>query len=1375
MRRVLKGGSHRAILIAALAGALAGARDAGAAPPTPAQVAALGELEREAAVYEGAARDYRGVLTRIVQHHYEDRRRPRAGRRSTPRSPSRRRACTTPARRRSAGSRPSSPPTAARTRTPRARPTPCSAWPPSTRSAPAPTEGDAERGSAAGLEAGDRALQAHHPRVPRSTASSAGIYYYLGHAYNDSSRLPEAQQVWRSLVCHNQYTYPTRRRQGSRQGRRSASARPRSRLLARVGGAPSTPTAAAGRRQGAPSARPRPGRGARGRGNTRSTTRSPSEPSTRLQAHPAEDRRRAPSRATSPRSGGSSATTTSTRSTRPAAPSTTTAPRPPTAGDASSRSRRSTAWRCTSSPGPTSSSSATRPRPPVRRPAPRTPTSRRRRPATPAPTSAREAYTYIAGSLTYLDFAGPGADEPYVPRSDILDAESDSHVAEQKMRVAIERVQDPKLIPQDEKWTVDVYKALAQEFKELNQLHNTIEVDELILKRWPMHRDAPVDRRTRSRTSTTSSPSIARGHGASGRENVGARARAPAPSSRPTSATRPGSTPTTTIREAIQTADRLVHGGLPPRRGRSHQRGQRALSSRRIGIGDKESRDPLLERALTEYKLAAQGWDGYLKQDVNAPDAYESRYWLADADHNVVVILVSSSRRPAQRDRRRAPRGDRRARLQRGRQVPAARGASWSSTPAQQVLERPVQALRPHARARRASSRATASGPPARATASAVVEEPAAPAGAPTRSRRATSTSSASRPPSTWPTPPRRADPAKNADLFRYQAADDALRLRPARRRPASASSPSTRASAARARAAYKAWRRLLEHRRPRARRRAQRHPRPGRAEEELRRRLRGPGRRPRRPRHPHRHRLRERRPRPSRRRSGCPTAPARRPVARRRRRSIAPRWRSDPRRRRARGGDQRGLRLQAGRRPRAGHRACTAVRQGVRQRGDLGRAGEGRRRDEPAQAGRPESYAERMGYLEQAYGGLAPAYALVFDYRRAAATYNAVAENARFRAPPAPRGGPERRPAARQPRRSRAARGRPRDAPRPRPSRREAGRESTTRSPSPSSAAGTSTGSTRAPTAPRASSAMAAMEAYHAENQGNAAARVHTVRAAHAAAKLRRAGRDPRAAEWCHSTVAAFDRLRAGSRVVEGRTRRSARPRPSWPPSARTGCSTARSRPTSPSRAPAVRGDASTRSRRPSSATCKKAEAHAEALQGVITSYASRSWSAEARARQASLYDACRTGLYWAGQPAVKLFTAREERLLTAAERSDNPQVQAQADEFRQKRREDWRDARARLLEDADRRMIKGYVEATLWARAWKTKGPAVDAALQRLAFFTPVLGDARLRASSAGVVDPETQRPFEYRDGLFLTLRPGLPLAQVADGLPAPRPALP
>ena len=47
-----------------------------------------------------------------------------------------------------------------------------------------------------------------------------------------------------------------------------------------------------------------------------------------------------------------------------------------------------------------------------------------------------EAYTYIAGSLTYVDFEGPPPEDPYIPRNDVLDTEPDPLVAEQKMAIA---------------------------------------------------------------------------------------------------------------------------------------------------------------------------------------------------------------------------------------------------------------------------------------------------------------------------------------------------------------------------------------------------------------------------------------------------------------------------------------------------------------------------------------------------------------------------------------------------------------------------------------------------------------------------------------------------------------------------------------------------------------------------------------------------------------------------------------------------------------------------------------------------------------------------------------------------------------------------
>jgi hypothetical protein len=103
-----------------------------------------------------------------------------------------------------------------------------------------------------------------------------------------------------------------------------------------------------------------------------------------------------------------------------------------------------------------------------------------------------EATTYIAGSLTHPDFRGTPAGAPYVPRPDVLDTERDPRIAEQKLHVALDRVRDPAIVPQNEPWTADVYEALALEYESLNMPRSAAEVDELFLQRWPLHRRAPV-------------------------------------------------------------------------------------------------------------------------------------------------------------------------------------------------------------------------------------------------------------------------------------------------------------------------------------------------------------------------------------------------------------------------------------------------------------------------------------------------------------------------------------------------------------------------------------------------------------------------------------------------------------------------------------------------------------------------------------------------------------------------------------------------------------------------------------------------------------------------------------------------------------------
>lgn len=249
-----------------------------------------------------------------------------------------------------------------------------------------------------------------------------------------------------------------------------------------------------------------------------------------------------------------------------------------------------------------------------------------------------EAFTYIAGSLTNIDFVGPGPDDPYIQRPDIIDTESRPDVVEKKLHIAIDRVKDPTLIPQDKTWTFDIYNALAEEFRSLNQYSNAIEVYELMLKNWPMHPEAPSVQdgiagayEQIANTKKTGTPE----HEAVFSKALDARTKL---------SNYIGTTAWTDANKdnpgALRKAERLVRGGLRQAAVQHTNNGRGAVASA-TETGDAARQLELLTRASTEYKLAATGWKGYLTQDENAPDAYESRYWLADAHRNSVRIQVA--------------------------------------------------------------------------------------------------------------------------------------------------------------------------------------------------------------------------------------------------------------------------------------------------------------------------------------------------------------------------------------------------------------------------------------------------------------------------------------------------------------------------------------------------------------------------------------------------------------------------------------------------------------------------------------------------------------------------------------------------------------
>ena len=174
-------------------------------PPTPEQTAAFDAMHQAAETYQHGASDYKDAITTIVTLHYEEKKKAILGgldreigiekdELKKARETAIKRLEDFVARYSGANAQPEATPDAmyrlAALYEERAR-----------------SDDDPNSDLAVTL----RPAIALYKRVIREFPAYnelAGIYYFLGHALNDSRRVDEAQQVWRSLVCQNHYPYP---------------------------------------------------------------------------------------------------------------------------------------------------------------------------------------------------------------------------------------------------------------------------------------------------------------------------------------------------------------------------------------------------------------------------------------------------------------------------------------------------------------------------------------------------------------------------------------------------------------------------------------------------------------------------------------------------------------------------------------------------------------------------------------------------------------------------------------------------------------------------------------------------------------------------------------------------------------------------------------------------------------------------------------------------------------------------------------------------------------------------------------------------------------------------------------------------------------
>lgn len=266
----------------------------------------------------------------------------------------------------------------------------------------------------------------------------------------------------------------------------------------------------------------------------------------------------------------------------------------------------------------------------------------------------QDAYDYAASSLTYLDmepdpkkpgsyrvkqplgYNDPGPDEPAAIESpDIFGTYAGAEL-EEYLKVSLDKVQDPKVIPQDKPWTPRVYKALASEFESDEAQLSAIRTYEVIIKKWPCDPEAPQYQQKIAQLYDTLAikASVQSEKDAYAAQALDARTKLldyVGKDSKWVECNK--SNP-----DAIRAAEALMSEGVKNAAG-NHTNRARAYFSKAKNYPE-GSKDYLenLKKSREEYQLALKGWRAYLTQDPDGPDVYESKYWVADSLHKIIVV-----------------------------------------------------------------------------------------------------------------------------------------------------------------------------------------------------------------------------------------------------------------------------------------------------------------------------------------------------------------------------------------------------------------------------------------------------------------------------------------------------------------------------------------------------------------------------------------------------------------------------------------------------------------------------------------------------------------------------------------------------------------
>jgi hypothetical protein len=996
-----------------------------------------------------------------------------------------------------------------------------------------------------------------------------------------------------------------------------------------------------------------------------------------------------------------------------------------------------------------------------------------------------EAYTYIAGSLTNIDFKGPEPSEPYIARPDIVDTEPRPEVAELKLHIAVDRVKDPSLIPQDKPWTIEIYKALAGEFRSLNQFNNAIEVYADILKKWPMDPTAPDVQAAIAET--YDQLNVTKRVGTPEHDKLAAKAL----EARTLLANYIGNTPWTDANKdnpaALQNAERLVRGGLRLAAAQHTNNGKAQLFAAGQ-TGDPREQLDHLSRSYSEYKLAALGWQGFLKQDENAPDAYDSRYWLADAKHNQVRIAVLLHKlnkvqypEPSQHDidDAKAAAIDVRDSNEDDKYLDNTAFFVVDESDINRDIEyqRFVDTKGTSGIEQRTEIKFNGTDPRTRKYVSSPVPAPVL-------------NGLTAREEYVQRVPPN-LDVNKRAMEYQYYAAEtfflygdfDDAKAR---------FEPMYRDHCGKDEYGYKAWEKLttmsnLSGDTERSLQLAKAEQSHSCAVNETQKIAEKDIVEP---------TIKEayftdaakvfdqacRRPTPD---GVCvpqdsPPNPERDKL-----------WR--------RAAEMYDGALKAA--PGNDHAPEAAINGAYcyKQVGEFGRAidmynlfitnygSEANlsklEKGDPKTPPEPEKYRTRLKFLGDAYSALSTTYYGFFNYQRAAETYEKIGSISRFDEK-------QRKDAARNAMVLYANMGNREKA---------ASNYRTLLSLHPSAdekanadflvadydykqwnAKGADSGSNRQ----FRTNAEGALQGFYGTNRNNSSAAKFDLVAAYEVFKMKKAAGDPSYKGAATTTITAWEFFRAHGQLKDGKSEALTPPFSDYAAEAEYTLDddeihtnydyeTGHHKYTGATEDVLGKFDKAGQQIKPGAyqTDAKAAQKYDEKLEHITSTYPSLEWVPAAIARQGSLFDSLRTGLYNAVPPSIKYFTTTQETLLKQLENSGRQNLQDQADELRTQVKEGWRKKKDVELAAADELMIRRYATAVALARKYNVRNDEVTHAIARLAYFTDIIGNDKMRQYVSAAKDPNGS-PLHYTDNMYLQSRPGLTAtpAPNGEGLPVP-----